>query len=192
MMPNFKNWYWIVSSTERVYSSASNTYVLPTDAAYTAWEAEGNRVNTILSEAELWDVVRVPLALPSWLFNGTTFVQPASGTYTQAQLADYAASVRYDKETGGTTVSGTPIPTDRTTQSLLTGAYSYVQATPSATVQWKLADGTFVNLTAAQITEIAVDVAGWVQQCFAKEAAAVASINAGTITTLAAVDAALA
>jgi hypothetical protein len=109
-----------------------------------------------------------------------------------AGLTAYAAFVRYAKETGGITVSGVAMPTDRETQTQLAGANSYVQATPSATIQWKLANGSFVSLSAAQISAIATAVAAHVQACFAAEATLVAGIAAGSITTKAQVDSAFA
>jgi hypothetical protein len=132
----------------------------------------------IASEAELVDVL--------------ANLAPDVVMQTAAGLTAYAASARYSKETGGITVAGIAMPTDRETQAHLSGAYSYVQATPSATIQWKLANGSFVSLTAAQITAIATAAAAHVQACFAAEATVVAGIQAGTITVKSQVDAAIA
>jgi hypothetical protein len=105
-----------------------------------------------------------------------------------------AGEKRFATETGGITANGISIPTDRMTQAQLTGAYNYLQVVPSATINWKLADGTFVNLNAAAITAIATAVAAHVQACFAAEASLAAGIDASppTITTTAQIDVALA
>lgn len=185
------NWYWAVGgSTTEVYSSASNTYVAVTDAAFVAWLRNNPRATPIANEAELWEVLQQRLVmLPEWLFNGALFVQPAAGQYTKAQLSAYAASKRYDVETGGVTISAMPIATDRQSQAMISGAYSLAQRDAALSVQFKTASG-FVSLTAAQVIEIAVAVATHVQACFSKEAEVGASIAGGQVTSLAEIDAA--
>ena len=106
---------------------------------------------------------------------------------TAAGLAAYAATARYAKETAGILVAGAPIATDRDSQNLISGAYSYVLAKPDATINFKTAAG-FVVLTADQIQAIALAVGGHVQACFAVEAQVDAAIQAGTITTTAQID----
>lgn len=107
----------------------------------------------------------------------------------KSALLAYAANARFIKETAGITVSGTPMPTDRVTQSQLAGAYAYVQANASATFQWKLANGAFTQLNATQITAIATAVAAHVQACFTMEATVAAAVKAGSITTNTQIDA---
>jgi len=115
---------------------------------------------------------------PNWKINGG-----------KAQLKAYAASARYNKEVGGTTVSGVAYPTDRETQAKMTAAYNMAAANPNLSIDWKLPDGTFTTLTAAQMQAVAVAVGAFVQQCFGAEAAVVVGINNGTITTNAQIDA---
>ena len=70
---------------------------------------------------------------------------------TKDELKAHAASVRYDKEIGGTTVYGVGYPTDRETQAKLTAAALFAQVDNRQTFQWKLADGSFSEtLSAAQ------------------------------------------
>lgn len=106
---------------------------------------------------------------------------------TEADLIAYAADARWRKETGGITVGGVPIATDRESQAMLTGAHAYVQANPTATIKWKSEAG-FVELTAEQITALALAVGAHVQACFAKEAEVVGSI--GSYPTKESIDAA--
>lgn len=127
--------------------------------------------------------------------------------YTQADLDEIAAAVaeasspaalkaraatrRYAREIGGIEAAGIVIDTSRESQAMIAGAHAYVQATPAATVEFKAASG-WVTLDAATVTTIALAVASHVQACFAAEKAADEAIDAGTITTAAEVDAAIA
>jgi ABC-type glycerol-3-phosphate transport system substrate-binding protein len=97
-------------------------------------------------------------------------------------LPAYAANARWLKETGGITVGGAAISTDRESQSMINGARSLVQEKPDAVIMFKAAGG-FVSLDAPSVTAIALAVGEHVQACFAKEAEVVAAITAGTITT---------
>jgi hypothetical protein len=121
-----------------------------------------------------------------WSWDGSTFVAPAAPT---VDLSAYAASKRYAVETGGIDFNGKRVLTDRDSQGLITGAYSYVQKNPTTTVSFKTADG-FITLSADQVTAIADAVGAHVQASFAAEAAIDAEITAGTITTTAEIDAA--
>ncbi|WFU07633.1 DUF4376 domain-containing protein [Rhizobium sp. CB3090] len=103
-------------------------------------------------------------------------------------LQAYAATKRYAVETGGIVFDGMTVSTDRQSQALIIGAYAYVQANPSVTVNFKTANG-FVNLTAEQVTAVANAVGAHVQASFAAEDAVVKAITAGTIKTAADVDA---
>jgi hypothetical protein len=174
-----ENWYWIVGGdTKKLFSSATGAYVSPDDHDYEAWTATGLGPTFIDSETSLLDVLAKSA--------------PNVVMQTPKGLTAYAAAARYKKETGGITVSGIAMPTDRETQAQLSGAYAYVQATPAATIQWKLANGSFASLTAAQIASIATAVAAHVQACFAAEAAIVSQIAAGTLATKAQIDSAFA
>ena len=103
-------------------------------------------------------------------------------------LYAYAASKRFAVETGGTVLNGMQIMTDRASQSLITGAYNYVQANPDVLVKFKTAAG-FVEVTATQITAIANAVGAHVQASFAAEGEINQQIIAGNITTPAEIDA---
>ena len=103
-------------------------------------------------------------------------------------LYAYAAAKRYVVETGGILFNGMSVMTDRQSQSLITGAYNYVDANPDVTVQFKTASG-FVELTSTQVRSVANAVASHVQASFAAEGAVNQAIIAGMITTTAEIDA---
>lgn len=103
-------------------------------------------------------------------------------------LTAYAAAKRFTVETGGITVNGETIDTSRDSQSMITGAYTYSQAHPSETIKFKAVSG-WVSLDAATMSAIATAVGAHVQACFAAEANVAAAIAAGTIATIAEIDA---
>jgi len=108
--------------------------------------------------------------------------EPAS-----VDLYAYAASKRYSVETSGIVINDMRVMTDRASQSLITGAYNYVQANPGVTVKFKTAAG-FVELTALQMTAIANAVGAHVQASFAAESEVNGRIISGAITTKAEID----
>jgi Domain of unknown function (DUF4376) len=185
-----QNWYWKVAGSPGVYSSASNIYVPETDTIYVTWLGAGYTASQINSECEIWSYVSPYLS--AWLFNGTTFAQPAVGTYMPAQLSAYAASLRYTKETEGIAVNGAAVATDRESQAMINGAYNMATRDPTFTTQWKMATGAFVQIDATTIASIATAVGAHVATCFAKEATVAAGIAGGTIKTPADIDAAFA
>lgn len=105
----------------------------------------------------------------------------------EVDLKYYTTQKRYALETGGITVGGAIISTDRGSQSLINGAFNYVNASGAPEVKFK-AQGGFVILTAAQVQVIALAVGAWVQACFAAEMEVWEMIDAGVITTVAEVD----
>lgn len=104
-------------------------------------------------------------------------------------LKAYAAGKRWRIETGGIAVAGASIQTDRASQAMITGAFAFAQANPSASIAYKT-EGGFVMLAAAEVAAIANAVGAHVQACFSAEAAISAAIDAGTITSFAAIEAA--
>lgn len=86
---------------------------------------------------------------------------------------------RYERETGGLTVDGVTIATDRESQSLITGAALAATRDSGYACQWKTQSG-FVQLDAATIIKIADAVRAHVQACFDKEAELMALLEAAT------------
>lgn len=115
---------------------------------------------------------------------------PLTGDALKAALKAYAAQKRYVVETGGMTFNAMPIPTDRETQSKLSGAVlAFQTGALSGTIDWKTAAG-WVQLDQTAVTALASAVAAHVQTAFSSEKAVSALIDAGTITTTAEVNAA--
>lgn len=104
-------------------------------------------------------------------------------------LYAYAAAKRYAVETGGIVLNGTRIDTSVASQSKIGNAYLLLQASGGASVEFKAESG-FITLTADQFKTLALAVGGHVQACYAKEADVDAGVSAGTIKTIAEVDAA--
>lgn len=116
--------------------------------------------------------------------------QPLTGDALKNALKAYAASKRFGIETGGITINGLPIPTDRETQSKLSGAVLAFQAGAlSGAIDWKTAAG-WVQLDQAAVTGLASAVAAHVQKSFSNEKSVSSAIDAGAITTAAEIDAA--
>ncbi|SHH06539.1 DUF4376 domain-containing protein [Bradyrhizobium erythrophlei] len=111
---------------------------------------------------------------------------------TKQDLLDYAAAKRFDLEVGGI-VSATygPLPTDRDTRAIVGQTIQSIDlGIVTAPVNFKTPQG-FVPLDRAAFVAIATEMAAHVQSTFDKEGQVDAQIQAGTITTKAAVDAAL-
>ena len=91
------------------------------------------------------------------------------------------ADRRYQAETGGVTVEGVQINTDRDSQSLLTGAAFAASIDPDYRIKWKAETG-FVDLTGEQVMGIASQVRAFVQACFNREAELLGAVADGSIT----------
>lgn len=124
----------------------------------------------------------------AWVAGGGAVVPYAP---PPVDLPAYAAAVRFAKETGGIAVSGASIETDRASQAMISGAYSFAKDNPNASIDFKASSG-FVTLTSAQMVSIGQAVAVHVQACFSTEKTVAAGIAAGSITTPAQIDAAFA
>lgn len=98
-----------------------------------------------------------------------------------AQWADQIAARRFEVETGGVTVAGVKLNTERDSQSLLTGAAFAASIDPDYRIKWKAETG-FVDLTGEQILGIASQVRAFVQACFNREAELLGAVADGSIT----------
>ena len=92
-------------------------------------------------------------------------------TFDELKAAKYEeiAAARYAAETGGCTVDGVTIATDRGSQALLTAAVVSARLDPEFKTQWKCADGRFKQLDAFQLRAIGDAVIAHVERCFARE-----------------------
>jgi len=98
------------------------------------------------------------------------------------QWADQIAARRFQVETGGVTVAGVQINTERDSQSLLTGAGFAASLDPGYHIKWKAETG-FVDLTGEQVMGIASQVRAFVQACFNREAELLGAVADGSITS---------
>jgi hypothetical protein len=121
----------------------------------------------------------------------TTAPPPPVVLPSKADLAAHAANRRWEAETGGCTWNGKPVATDRDSQSKLVAEYVAIQAGLRADPSpWKFADGTFASLSNADAAAMILAARAHVAACFAVEAAVLAEIEAGTVATVRAVNAA--
>lgn len=108
------------------------------------------------------------------------------------RLIQYAAAARWLREVGGVAIGGVPVATDDRSKQMIIGARIAADADPNWTTQWVGADGAIYPIDAAAIITISNAVQAHVNACFATYASVKAQIDAGTITTTAAIDAAFA
>jgi hypothetical protein len=92
------------------------------------------------------------------------------------------ATIRFAKETGGVLVGGTPVATDRDSQTKLIAARINAKEDDTYTVNWKADNGSFVQINAATMIAIADAVSAHIQACFDREAVLSAAISAATTT----------
>lgn len=164
------DWYWIVGeSTTQAYSSKRNIYVPLDDPDYVAFKSvPRNIVTKIANEVLLWETLKnaIPAYMPDYLFDGTTFVQPAKDVLTKKQLTAYAAMKRWEKEVGGITVNNIPVATDDRSKQMIMGARVAAESDATFKTNWVGADGTVVVLTAPQIIAISDAVLDHVNAVF--------------------------
>jgi hypothetical protein len=98
-------------------------------------------------------------------------------------LKAFAANLKYETETGGITVNGYPVSTDRQSQSMMTSTVLSLQLAPNTVVNWKGPDGNFTVLTREAITGIALLTMQHVATCFSVEAEVDKLIDSKDITT---------
>ena len=104
-------------------------------------------------------------------------------------LAAYAANARWSRREGGMTVGGIAIRTDAVTRSELVHFVEMCREKSSFTVDWKMADGTFLTLTQSAATGFMSAIAQFTGSCFAAEKSVLADIASGKITAPAQIDA---
>lgn len=97
--------------------------------------------------------------------------EPPAPTLDELKAAKRAevAAARYAAETGGCTVDGVTIATDRGSQALLTAAVVMARLDPEFKTQWKCANGSFKQLDVFQLRAIGDAVIAHVESCFARE-----------------------
>lgn len=109
----------------------------------------------------------------------------------QNLLLDYSANIRYNKEVGGITISGSLIRTDRESQAKINAAYNLAvlnQANSSWNIKWKVNNSTFVPMDANSIIAISTVAGSFIQQCFSIESTVAEKIMSEEITTTQEID----
>ena len=153
------------------------------DATSNSVVAETNDVNYIAPENYI--VTNIPSdfdfsASSEWVWNGSALVRDMALVLARAKkdrISELAA-LRYQHETAGITLNGMVIETDRQSQALITGAWSFSQLNPAVLIDWKGVTG-WVQIDAATISAVAGAVASHVQACFSTE-----RVHAEAITAL--------
>lgn len=135
------------------------------------WGAE---VLTLDAERQVVLVTRKQVAM-------TAAEKAARDSAIAAEWAGRIAARRFQAETGGVTVQGIQVNTERDSQSLLTGAAFAASLDPDYRIKWKTASG-FVELTGDQVIALATAVRAHVQACFDREAELLSAVADGSIT----------
>ena len=172
---SFVDWYWSIG--DRLYSSARNAFVSFDDADYAVWR-ELNRGR-----------VAVPLADEDDLVGVLADNLPGVVIPTATGLKTYAAAQRWQLQNSGIVVGGVAVATDAESRAMIDGAYAFVNRNPSATVNWKAADGSFVAIDAATVIAIADAVGHFIEACFNTESSVVTGVDNNTITNKHEIDA---
>ena len=129
-----------------------------------------------------------------WIHDGGELSDPPPPPApTAAELLAYVADRRWRAEQAGTIWNSWPIHTDDRSQ----GKYLSELQAIALNVRidgdpWKFADGVFRPISNAEFQQLAIAAREHVRTCFGIEAAVLAQIAAGAITTMAEVDAAFA
>jgi hypothetical protein len=119
-----------------------------------------------------------------WVYQDGAWSPPVPVIPTAADLANAAANKRFSLETGGITLGGAVIKTDRESQNLINGAAALLNADPTLTEVSFKAETGFVTFDRTTMIQIAVAVGRHVQRLFAAEAELDAAIASGEVTTL--------
>ncbi|WP_292463459.1 DUF4376 domain-containing protein [Mesorhizobium sp.] len=128
--------------------------------------------------------------VPGYRYSGGAFSLPVETLAAQrAKKLASLADRRWRAETGGITVGGSVIATDRDSTSMLTAAFVTASADAGYSVRWKVENGVFVTLSAEEIIAISAAVRAHVQDCFDREDELTADIlAAASVAALAAID----
>lgn len=130
------------------------------------------------SQGEQVIPVETPPEPVSWEDDIPIYGNVDFATLKEAKYAEIADS-RWRAETGGITLNGVDVATDRESQALLTAAVLKAQDDPNYMVNWKARNGWF-QLDAATLIAIADAVRAHVQSCFDKEKLLYEQVDAAT------------
>lgn len=133
------------------------------------------------------------------MFAALAAADPAPTAYVASppakdELKLYAQTKRFALANGSAQINvgdrSIPVWTDTASQTAILGLLPAAQADPEFVLtNWKGSDGNFYDLTSSEIIALWQGGMTFVGTCFNAEAAVGAAIDAGTITTYAAIDA---
>jgi len=190
------DWYWWIGGDPttrkptdppppegaKLYSSKRNTYVPDTDPAYVQWVQTNRIAPHVAAESDIW--INMQTVLAPWLWNGETFSQPTETTYTQAQLQQYSAGVRWKTETKDITSGGIPVKMDDRSKQMIGNAAAQARVNNNFSTSWVGADGKIYPIDATKMLKMADDVAAHIDACFDQYAQTDADIKSGAVSTL--------
>lgn len=104
-------------------------------------------------------------------------IAPPANVRSYSSLQAEIAAKRWEVETGGITVAGVPIKTDRESQSQLISASTSLKSGLIADTPWKAADGSFTLVTQDDLEPVVKAVAVHVRSCFDAERSHIDAIN---------------
>lgn len=113
-------------------------------------------------------------------------------TLQRRALIAFAAEMRWQREVGGMVAGGVPIATDDRSKLMIAGARLAALANPGWSTRWQGRDGQSYAVDAEAILAISLAVEAHVNAAFARFAEVKDEIDAGTLTTPAQVEAAMA
>jgi len=175
--------YWLADDS-RLWGSKSQTHITASDPDYVAWQAAYNLDPTRWPEDEAG--AQTDAALQA-------IVGPLGMFVT---LTDYSAAARLRVvEAGIKILSITPkvFNADMLSRTQANNAKQLMIADPLITaLPWRMKDGSYVEVTAADVDLIFLSMGGFAEECFTTEEETAAAIVGGTITTRAEIDAAYA
>lgn len=173
-------WYWLADDN-RVFSGPQQLQVPDTDPDYVAFKQLAMPTQWPRDPAgDQTDAALQDVLTPYGMF---------------ASLAYYSANARYSHASGGVivlSISPVAFTSDVVSRNTLANADAYAKANPGTMTDWKLSDGSFVNLSEAQLAAALDAMATFVQSCFTCESNTATGIGDGSITAQAEVDAAYA
>lgn len=109
-------------------------------------------------------------------------VAAAVPSVIKEDLKAYAAKLRFERQSGGYTYQGKKFNSDANSITALTMAFSLATNNSSYNTQWKLADGKFISMSAANIIGVYKAITGFVQALFSTESVVSAAIDVGSVT----------
>lgn len=103
--------------------------------------------------------------------DGTFASAPKDIDQVKAMKRSEIAASRFNRETGGITIAGMAVATDRSSQAMISGALLSVSRNPAMLIDWKKSDGSWIQIDKATVETIADAVSAHVQACFSAERA---------------------